>query len=130
MPEASSVRVLIVDDQKSARMLARDSLRVLGLVQVRECADGREAMEDIANYPPHLIISDMSMPNMSGLDLLQAVRGNAEASKTAFIMLTGHGEQEMVKKAIQLGVNNYIRKPFTAADLKRKIEAVLGPLTR
>jgi two-component system chemotaxis response regulator CheY len=69
------------------------------------------------------------MPNLDGLGLLEAVRGKPEFKKIAFIMLTNRGDVELVRKAIALGVNNYLIKPFALGALKAKIEAVFGPLT-
>ena len=77
----------------------------------------------------HLVISDLNMPNMDGLELLRAVRAEPSIAKTAFILLTSRGESDLVRKAISLGVNNYITKPFTFGGLQQKIEAVFGPLT-
>jgi two-component system chemotaxis response regulator CheY len=75
-----------------------------------------------------LIISDLTMPNLDGFGLLQAVRANRVSEKTPFIMLTSHGDLAMVKDAVARGVNNYIVKPFTLGTMKSKIEALLGPL--
>lgn len=129
MPEARSLRVLVVDDMRAMRTLVHSTLRELGCETIRECEDGQAAAEAFERWGAQLIISDLNMPRMDGLQLLQRVRASAAGSKTAFIMLTARGEVELVKKAIALGVNNYLMKPFTLVDLKRKIEAVLGPLT-
>ena len=79
--------------------------------------------------PPHLIISDFNMPNLDGLGLLRAVRAHGPSSKTAFIMLTGRADRELVQRAAQFGANNYLVKPFTVAQLKEKLETVFGTLT-
>ena len=78
--------------------------------------------------PPHLIISDYNMPKLDGLGLLRAVRAHPPTAKTAFIMLTGRADKELVQRAVQYGVNNYLVKPFTVQTLKDKIEAVFGKL--
>ena len=77
----------------------------------------------------HLIISDYNMPEMDGLQFLEAVRTDAVIGKTVFIMLTGSSDKEIVQKAAALGVNNYVVKPFAPAALKEKIERVFGELT-
>ena len=70
------------------------------------------------------------MPKMDGLGFLRAVRAHPPTvASTAFIMLTGRADKELVQRAVQFGVNNYLVKPFTAADLKGKIEQVFGALT-
>ncbi len=129
MPAAAKLDVLIVDDQKAMRTLIHSSLTELGCRIVRECADGAAALQELRIRPAHLVISDMTMPAMDGLGLLSAVRDNPRLAKTAFILITSRGEMDLVKQAIALGVNNYVRKPFSLAELKRKVEAVVGPLT-
>ncbi|MFO0285059.1 MAG: response regulator, partial [Brevundimonas sp.] len=73
--------------------------------------------------------SDFNMPNLDGLGLLRAVRAHGPSSKTAFIMLTGRADRELVQRAAQFGANNYLVKPFTVAQLKEKLETVFGTLT-
>ena len=129
MPAAASIHVLVVDDQMSIRSLVRSDLNQLGVVHIAEAADGVDAMKSLLLNPVHLVISDFNMPNMDGLTLLKAVRANPPTSKTAFIMLTGRADRELVQRAVQFGVNNYLVKPFTTAQLKEKLEGVFGPLT-
>jgi two-component system chemotaxis response regulator CheY len=69
------------------------------------------------------------MPDMDGLAFLEAVRGDPVIGKTVFIMLTGSAERAVVQKAAELGVNNYVVKPFAPAALKEKIERVFGALS-
>lgn len=128
MPTASLIKVMIVDDQMAIRSLVRMGLQQLGFAGMREAADGEEALRSLIDEPVHLIISDYNMPKLDGLGLLQAVRNHPPIAKTAFIMLTGRADQELVQKAVQLGVNNYLVKPFTILTLKTKIEAVVGKL--
>jgi two-component system chemotaxis response regulator CheY len=129
MPAAAKLDILLVDDQKAMRALIHSSLLEMGCRIIRECADGQEALKELHIRPAHLVISDMTMPNMDGLGLLSAVRDAPTLRRTAFILLTSHGEVELVKQAIALGVNNYVRKPFSVGELRRKVEAVVGPLT-
>ena len=129
MPAAASLHCLVVDDQMTMRSLVRTSLQQLGVREIREAADGEIALREIVSKPAHLIISDYNMPNLDGLGLLRAVRAHPPTSKTAFIMLTGRADRELVPRAVQFGVNNYLVKPFTTAQLKEKLEAVFGPLT-
>jgi two-component system chemotaxis response regulator CheY len=129
MPAAASLHCLVVDDQMTMRSLVRTSLQQLGVREIREAADGEIALREIVSKPAHLIISDYNMPNLDGLGLLRAVRAHPPTSKTAFIMLTGRADRELVQRAVQFGVNNYLVKPFTTAQLKEKLEGVFGPLT-
>ena len=129
MPAASAISVLVVDDQASMRALIRTSLLDIGFRDVRDVGDGEAALRQLVAQPAHLIISDFNMPNLDGLGLLRAVRAHPPLAKTAFIMLTGRADRDLVQRAVQFGVNNYLVKPFTVAQLKEKVEAVFGPLT-
>ena len=129
MPAAKDLKTLIVDDQRSVRAMIRSCLQGIGITQVIEAEDGVQALGLLSTSPRHLIISDLNMPHLDGLGLLRAVRQNPETAKTAFIMLSGHADTELVRKAVELGVNNYIVKPFTVESLRRKITAVFGQLT-
>lgn len=129
MPAASAIHTLIVDDQASMRSLIRSSLQQLGFREFREAGDGEAALREMIVKPAHLIISDFNMPNLDGLGLLRAVRAHPPIAGSAFIMLTGRADRELVARAVQYGVNNYLVKPFTVAQLKDKLEGVFGPLT-
>lgn len=129
MPAASSLNVLIVDDQQSMRALIRTSLQQIGVTNTREAPDGEAGLRAIIESPAHLVISDFNMPKLDGLALLRAIRAHPPTSRTAFIMLTGRADRELVQRAVQFGVNNYLVKPFTVLQLKEKLEAVFGPLT-
>jgi two-component system chemotaxis response regulator CheY len=129
MPEAAALNVLVVDDQLSIRALVKQSLAALGVRNIVDASDGEEALRILKLKPAHLIISDMNMPRMDGLQLLAAVRADVALKHTGFIMLTSRGEVELVKQAIGLGVNNYLTKPFALGMLRKKIESVFGPLT-
>ena len=129
MPAAASLKVLVVDDQQTMRSLVRSGLQQLGFKDIRECADGEDGLRAMLTAKSHLIISDYNMPKLDGLGLLRAVRAHEPIRGTAFIMLTGRADKELVQRAVQFGVNNYLVKPFTVQTLKEKIEAVFGPLT-
>lgn len=129
MPSAVALKVLVVDDQNSVRQMTRMTLEELGFKHIHEAENGVKAMETASVQPLDLIISDFNMPEMDGLGLLRAVRGHPVARKVPFILLTGRGDRELVVKAAQAGVNNYLVKPFTAAILRGKIEQVIGKLS-
>ena len=129
MPIASTLKVLIVDDQNSVRQMTRITLEELGIKTIHEAEDGKAAFATATVQPIDLIISDFNMPEMDGLGLLRAVRGHAALRKLPFILLTGRGDRELVVKAAQAGVNNYLVKPFTTPILREKIEQVRGQLT-
>ena len=129
MPKASQLQILVVDDQRSMRALVRSSLLQFGCARVNEAEDGVDALTKLAHMPAHLVISDLNMPRMDGLELLRNVRETDNLRDTAFIMLTSRGDGDLVRQAVALRVNNYLMKPFAMDTLKKKIESVLGPLT-
>jgi two-component system chemotaxis response regulator CheY len=128
MPVAADIACLIVDDQQTMRSLVRTGLQQLGFVSTFEAVDGEEGLRQMLMRPIGLVISDFNMPKLDGLGLLRAVRAHPPIQKTAFIMLTGRADKELVQRAVQFGVNNYLVKPFTVGTLKEKIEAVFGTL--
>jgi two-component system chemotaxis response regulator CheY len=129
MPAAKAIKTIIVDDQLTMRSLIRNSLTQLGFAEVREAIDGEDALRQLVQTPAHLIISDFNMPKLDGLALLRAVRAHPPIAGAGFIMLTGRADQDLVARARQFGVNNYLVKPFTTVTLKEKIEEVFGALT-
>src|SRR6266850_2394117 len=109
MPVAAALKVLVVDDQLSMRQVTRMALEKIGVRLIHEAENGQTALRQ----PLDLIISDFNMPEMDGLGLLRAVRGHPAVRKLPFILITGRGDRELVVKAAQAGVNNYLVKPFT-----------------
>jgi two-component system chemotaxis response regulator CheY len=126
MPNAAALKVLVVDDQFSVRQMTRLALEKIGVRLIHEAENGQEALTKALAQPLDIIISDFNMPEMDGIELLRAVRGHQAIRKTPFILITGRGDRELVVKAAQAGVNNYVVKPFDEATLRQKMEAVLG----
>jgi two-component system, chemotaxis family, chemotaxis protein CheY len=129
MPAAAAIKVMVVDDQASMRAMIRRALQDFGFKDVRDAPGAVEALSTVRSDRVHLIISDLNMPEMDGLQFLEEVRKDPVLGKTVFIMLTGSSDRELVQKAAALGVNNYLVKPFAPASLKEKIERVFGELT-
>ncbi|NRF07623.1 response regulator [Agrobacterium pusense] len=128
MSIAQKIKVMVVDDQVTSRLLLTEALQSLGFKSISVAKDGEEAVRALIQDPHHLIISDFNMPKMDGLALLQAVRNNPATKKSAFIILTAQGDRALVQKAAALGANNVLAKPFTAEKIKAAIEAVFGSL--
>lgn len=128
MPSAKNLQILIVDDQQSMRELTRHCLNQIGVSQVTAAKSGEEAIETLGKMKFDLIISDWNMDGISGLELLTKIRSNPVIKKLPFIMATGQKDKNQVMAAKEAGVNNYIVKPFSTADLRKRVEAVLGAL--
>ncbi len=121
-----STPVLIVDDYKTMIRIIRNLMKQLGFTDVDDAADGTEALGKMRQKSYGLIISDWNMEPMTGYELLKEVRTDEVLARTPFIMVTAESKTENVIAAKRAGVNNYIVKPFNAATLKSKIDAVFG----
>ena len=124
----SQLKVLVVDDQRTSRMLINDALDQIGIRQITFAADGEEALKAMMTSPSHVVISDFNMPKLDGLQLLKAIRAFPATKKVPFFILTGRGDRELVQKAAALGANNFLIKPLTAPVLLKTLETVLGKL--
>ena len=120
----TSIKVLVVDDFATMRRIVKGVLKQLGFNDIIEAEDGIMAMKELQKEKVGLIVSDWNMPNMTGLDLLKAVRADAELKDTPFLMVTAEGQKENVVQAVQAGVSNYIVKPFTPETFSAKLEKI------
>jgi two-component system chemotaxis response regulator CheY len=118
--------ILIVDDYKTMLRIIRNLLKQIDFANIEEATDGSMALSMMKQKKFGLVISDWNMQPMTGLDLLKAVRADAQLKSTPFIMVTAESKTENVVAAKEAGVNNYIVKPFNAETLKGKIASVLG----
>jgi len=121
-----SMPVLIVDEYKTMIRIIRNLLKQLGFANVDEATDGSSALDMMRQKQYGLVISDWNMEPMTGYELLREVRADDRLSHTPFIMVTAESKTDNVVAAKKAGVNNYIVKPFNAATLKSKIDAIFG----
>lgn len=119
------LKVLIVDDQEDARDMLRDMLMNIGITQVFESKDGRQALEfvDAAFDFVDVIICDWNMPALTGVELLRQIR--SADPNLPFLMVTGRNDRESVLEAKKSGVTAYIRKPYSASQLEAKLRIVM-----
>jgi two-component system, chemotaxis family, chemotaxis protein CheY len=122
------LNVLIVDDSAAIRKIL---IRVLSqtdlpIEKVHEASDGVEALKILGNTDITLVLSDINMPNMDGLQLLTNLRATPNWSRLSVIMITTEGSQTRVLEAVQLGAKGYVRKPFTAEQIKEKVLSCLS----
>ena len=120
-----NMNILIVDDFSTMRRIVRNLLKQLSFNNVDEAEDGDVALEKLKNGSYDFVITDWNMPNMTGIELLKAVRSDAEISATPFLMVTAEALQDNVIAAVKAGVSNYIVKPFTAEVLSEKIGKII-----
>lgn len=119
------LKILLIDDYASMRKVIRGLLKEIGFTNVIEAEDGVVALRILKSQKIDFIISDWNMPNMTGLELLKAVRTDIEIEKTPFLMVTAEALHENVVEAVKSGVSNYIVKPFSAEILRGKIIQIL-----
>lgn len=118
-------KTLIVDDARVARQIVKNMLTALGFRNLLEADDGATALEVLERERVGLILSDWNMPRLSGLDLLKKVRASSTFGSTPFIMVTAERMEQNIIAAVQEGINGYIKKPFGAAELEKKIKQAL-----
>ena len=116
--------ILVVDDYSTMIRIIRNLLKQLGFENVDDASDGSAALAKMQTKRYGLVISDWNMEPMTGYELLQQVRSDPMINTTPFIMVTAESKTENVIAAKKAGVNNDIVKPFNAATLKTKMEAV------
>jgi two-component system chemotaxis response regulator CheY len=119
--------VMIVDDSAAIRKILR---RVLAQAEVpmgeiHEASDGVEAFEVLKTQAVQLILCDINMPNMDGIELLEKVKGTESLRDVPFLMVTTEGSQARVMQALELGAVGYVKKPFTAAQIKEKLTGIV-----
>jgi two-component system chemotaxis response regulator CheY len=119
----SEVRALIVDDSSVMRKIVERALRQAGLdpLVVYEAGSGVDGLELLKTKPVDLILSDINMPSMDGLEFLRQVRAQNLAPGVPVVMITTESSEEHVKQAILAGAQGYIRKPFTAEQVKERV---------
>jgi len=120
-----NMKILVVDDFSTMRRIIKNILREIGYNNVGEADDGTTALEKLRAGKFDFVVTDWNMPNMPGIELLKAIRSDAELKDTPVLMVTAEAAKENVVTAVQAGVNNYIVKPFTAAALKERIDLIL-----
>ena len=119
MTELSRLKVLIVEDQPESRMILRDILGDLGIAQIYEADDGRNALQYMGGDNADLILCDWNMPVMSGMEFFRALR--EKGNVTPFLMITGRSDHNSIMEARSTGVEGYIRKPFSPEQIETRL---------
>jgi two-component system chemotaxis response regulator CheY len=123
----SEIRTLIVDDSAVMRKIVERALRQAGLdpLVVYEAGSGTEGLDVLRARQVELIVSDINMPSMDGLEFLRQLRALNLAPGVPVVMITTESSEAHVKQAIQAGAQGYIRKPFTADQVKERVLPLL-----
>ena len=117
-------KILIVDDAAFMRKVIRDTLTKSGYTDLYEAVDGADAVEKYSEISPNLVLMDITMPNMDGLEALKAIR--AKDSNANVVMCSAMGQEAMVLEAVQAGIKDFIVKPFKSDRLLKAVTSIVG----
>jgi len=124
-----SMKVLVVDDMSTMRRIVKNVLKQIGYSDFAEAENGKDALDKLQAQKFDLVVSDWNMPEMSGLDLLRAIRADPELKHLPVLMVTAEAQKENIIEAVQAGVSNYVVKPFTADALQEKLNKIFSKKT-
>jgi two-component system chemotaxis response regulator CheY len=119
-----NMKFLVVDDFSTMRRIVRNLLKELGFTNVDEAEDGVAALSKLRSTHFDFVVSDWNMPNMTGIDLLKQIRGDANLKHLPVLMVTAEAKKENIIEAAQAGASGYVVKPFTAATLEEKLNKI------
>jgi two-component system chemotaxis response regulator CheY len=122
----TSIKVLVVDDMSTMRRIVKNVLKQIGFWDMVEAENGQDALNKLKSDDIGLIVSDWNMPVMQGIELLRAVRADAELKHLPFLMVTPEAQKENIIEAVQAGVSNYVVKPFSPEALQGKLEKIFA----
>jgi len=124
---ASLLDVLIVDDSAAIRKILQRVLKQaeIPLGEIYEAGDGVEALATLRKQKVGLVLSDINMPNMDGLEFLTQLRAEPAWQKLPVVMVSTEGTHGKVLEAVERGASGYVRKPFTAEQIKEKLAGLL-----
>lgn len=124
----ADMKFLIVDDFSTMRRIVKGLLKEIGYANAEEAEDGADALAKLKNGRFDFVISDINMPNMTGFDLLQAVKSDPNLKSLPVLMVTAEARKEDILLAAQIGAAGYIVKPFTKATLEDKVQKIMQKL--
>ena len=121
------LRILLVDDNHHMRVLLTEILRAIGVKHVYEANDGAEALQVMRSNPIDIIMSDLAMPPLDGINFVRLLRNSPDSPNpmAPVIMITGHSTQRRVQEARDVGVNEFLSKPVTARGVLERIAQVV-----
>lgn len=120
------MKILTVDDSVTMRRIIKNSLKAVGYEDVVEAENGQAGLDKLQKEAIEFVITDWSMPVMTGLELVHAIRADPGKKHLPILMVTAQGQKEDIVQAIAAGVNGYVVKPFEPDTLHAKMQQVLG----
>lgn len=122
----TKMKILVVDDFSTMRRIVKNILRQIGFTNITEADDGEHALSILKSETFDFVITDWNMPNMTGLDLLKAIRADDGLNAIPVLMVTAEAQKENIIEAAKAGVSNYIVKPFTVETMQEKINKIFA----
>ncbi len=119
-----NLKILVVDDFSTMRRIVRNLLKELGYTNVDEAEDGVVALQKLKGSNFQFVVTDWNMPNMTGIELLRAIRADVALKGLPVLMITAEAKKENIIEAAQSGASGYIVKPFTAGTLEEKLNKI------
>lgn len=120
-------KLLIVDDEDGVRALVRMTLDS-GVYEIFEASEGFEALDLAREHRPDLVLLDVMLPDVSGMDVCRKIKDDPDLASTTVVMLTARAQTNDVGDAEEAGADGYFTKPFSPIALTRKVESILGPI--
>lgn len=117
-------KILLVDDAAFMRKMIKDVLSKSGYTELYEAVDGADAVEKFNEIGPDLVLMDITMPNMDGLEALKAIR--AKDGNANVVMCSAMGQESMVMDAVRSGAKDFIVKPFKPERVLKTVTSILG----
>jgi two-component system chemotaxis response regulator CheY len=124
------MKFLVVDDFSTMRRIVRNLLKELGFTNVDEAEDGVIALQKLKASEFDFVVTDWNMPNMTGIELLRAIRADAALKALPVLMITAEAKKENIIEAAQAGASGYIVKPFTAGTLSEKLNKIFEKMNQ
>ena len=126
----ANMKFLVVDDFSTMRRIVKNLLKELGFNNLEEAEDGVDALNKLRGGGFDFVVSDWNMPNMTGIDLLRAIRADATLKHLPVLMVTAEAKRENIIEAAQAGASGYVVKPFTSATLDEKLKKIFQTMQK
>ncbi len=125
-----NMKFLVVDDFSTMRRIVKNLLKELGFTNVQEAEDGVEGLHKLRSEAFDFVVSDWNMPNMTGIDMLRAIRADETLKHLPVLMVTAEAKRENIIEAAQAGASGYVVKPFTAGTLDEKLKKIFQTMQK
>ena len=125
-----NMKFLVVDDFSTMRRIVRNLLKELGFTNVQEAEDGVDGLNKLRSEEFDFVVSDWNMPNMTGIDMLRAIRADPTLKHLPVLMVTAEAKRENIIEAAQAGASGYVVKPFTAGTLDEKLKKIFQTMQK